>query len=144
MPFKGKIEFRELSLLDAPQLTDFCAGADYILHQAAIPSVPRSSEARRRKDLIGCYHLASTGETTWFDFAVEVFRNRADRPAPTGPDPQHRVPNPRPAPTQLRPGLRQVEAHVRYRNASVTKIALMERRSRLNNLDGNEERCGLD
>jgi UDP-glucose 4-epimerase len=31
-----------LSLLDVRGLIDFCRGADYVLHQAAIPSVPKS------------------------------------------------------------------------------------------------------
>jgi nucleoside-diphosphate-sugar epimerase len=39
---RGKIEFRELNLLDAKGVKEFCRGADYVLHQAAIPSVPRS------------------------------------------------------------------------------------------------------
>jgi len=39
---KNKIEFRELSLLEAAQVADFCRGADYVIHQAAIASVPRS------------------------------------------------------------------------------------------------------
>jgi len=38
----GKIEFRELDLLDAKAVVDACRGVDYVLHQAAIPSVPRS------------------------------------------------------------------------------------------------------
>ena len=39
---KGKFEFRELSLLDAPGVADACRGVDYVLHQAAVPSVPKS------------------------------------------------------------------------------------------------------
>ena len=38
----SQIDFRELSILDLPRLTDACRGTDYIYHQAAIPSVPRS------------------------------------------------------------------------------------------------------
>ena len=38
----GKIDFREADLLDEPALRDACSGIDYILHQAAIPSVPKS------------------------------------------------------------------------------------------------------
>ena len=36
------IEFEELDLGDYGRLVAFCKGADYILHQAAIPSVPKS------------------------------------------------------------------------------------------------------
>jgi UDP-glucose 4-epimerase len=39
---QGKIEFRELDLLDLNAVTEACRGVDYILHQAAIPSVPKS------------------------------------------------------------------------------------------------------
>jgi UDP-glucose 4-epimerase len=36
------IEFRELDILDSEAMHSACAGADYVLHQAAIPSVPKS------------------------------------------------------------------------------------------------------
>ncbi len=39
---KGQLDFRQASLLDANALADACRGVDYVLHQAAIPSVPRS------------------------------------------------------------------------------------------------------
>src|SRR5262249_36091381 len=40
----GKIEFREIDLLDSQEVAECCRGVDYVLHQAAIPSVPRSVE----------------------------------------------------------------------------------------------------
>src|SRR5579862_1612746 len=39
---QNKIEFQELDLLDAKGVANICKGVDYVLHQAAIPSVPRS------------------------------------------------------------------------------------------------------
>lgn len=39
---KDSVEFRELNLLDAEGVAKACLGVDYVLHQAAIPSVPRS------------------------------------------------------------------------------------------------------
>ena len=36
------IDFREADLLDLNAMKKACAGADYVLHQAAIPSVPKS------------------------------------------------------------------------------------------------------
>jgi nucleoside-diphosphate-sugar epimerase len=39
-----KIEFCELDLLDAGGVARACRGVDYVLHEAAIPSVPRSVE----------------------------------------------------------------------------------------------------
>lgn len=40
--FERKMDFREIDLLDPKGLADCCRGVDYVLHQAAIPSVPRS------------------------------------------------------------------------------------------------------
>ncbi len=36
------IEFREIDLLDSEGVGEMCQGADYVLHQAALASVPRS------------------------------------------------------------------------------------------------------
>jgi len=36
------IDFREIDILDVEALRSACAGVDYVLHQAAIPSVPKS------------------------------------------------------------------------------------------------------
>jgi nucleoside-diphosphate-sugar epimerase len=38
----GRVDFREADLLDLPALHDACRGVDYIFHEAAIPSVPKS------------------------------------------------------------------------------------------------------
>lgn len=38
----GKIEFRKLDLLDSDGVIEMCRGVDFVLHQAAIPSVPKS------------------------------------------------------------------------------------------------------
>jgi nucleoside-diphosphate-sugar epimerase len=37
-----RIDFREADLLDLSAVQDACRGVDYVLHQAAVPSVPRS------------------------------------------------------------------------------------------------------
>lgn len=37
-----RIDFRQADITDAAAMADACRGADYVLHQAAIPSVPRS------------------------------------------------------------------------------------------------------
>ncbi len=39
---RNRIDFREVDLADASALGDVCEGVDFVLHQAAIPSVPRS------------------------------------------------------------------------------------------------------
>jgi nucleoside-diphosphate-sugar epimerase len=38
----SQIDFREADLLDADAVQSACRGVDYVLHQAAIPSVPKS------------------------------------------------------------------------------------------------------
>jgi len=38
----GQIDFRQADILDRDALNDACRGVDYVLHQAAIPSVPKS------------------------------------------------------------------------------------------------------
>jgi nucleoside-diphosphate-sugar epimerase len=38
------LDFREVSILDLAGLNDACQGVDYVYHEAAIPSVPRSVE----------------------------------------------------------------------------------------------------
>src|ERR1700722_16455585 len=38
----GRIDFHEADLLDLDAMKQACAGVDYVLHQAAIPSVPKS------------------------------------------------------------------------------------------------------
>lgn len=39
---RGRIDFREADLLDLVAMRDACRDIDFVLHQAAIPSVPRS------------------------------------------------------------------------------------------------------
>ena len=41
-PVMDAIDFREIDLADIEALCEACAGVDYVLHQAAIPSVPKS------------------------------------------------------------------------------------------------------
>jgi UDP-glucose 4-epimerase len=38
----SKIDFREADILDAAAMQEACRGVEYVLHQAAIPSVPKS------------------------------------------------------------------------------------------------------
>jgi UDP-glucose 4-epimerase len=39
---RDRIDFRESSILDLDAMKDACLGVDFVLHQAAIPSVPKS------------------------------------------------------------------------------------------------------
>jgi UDP-glucose 4-epimerase len=54
--FESRIDFREGDILDQTAIADACAGVDYVLHQAAIPSVPKSV-----KDPYGCNRACLDG-----------------------------------------------------------------------------------
>src|SRR5688572_16937517 len=41
-PFEGKAEIFTADIAESPDLADIFRGADYVIHQAAIPSVPKS------------------------------------------------------------------------------------------------------
>jgi nucleoside-diphosphate-sugar epimerase len=41
-PFEGDVDVIEADIAEAKNLTQFLKGADYVIHQAAIPSVPKS------------------------------------------------------------------------------------------------------
>ena len=51
-----KIDFREADILDTAAMADACRGVDYIFHEAAIPSVPKSV-----KDPVSCNRACVDG-----------------------------------------------------------------------------------
>ena len=55
-PFADKIEFVQGDICDLKLMQEVCQGVDYVLHQAAIPSVPRSV-----KEPLKCNHAAVDG-----------------------------------------------------------------------------------
>src|SRR5262249_38695306 len=55
-----RIDFREADLADLNAVQDACLGMDYVLHQAAIPSVPRSVQdplGNNRANVDGTLHV---------------------------------------------------------------------------------------
>jgi nucleoside-diphosphate-sugar epimerase len=59
-PFKSKIDFREVDICNLQELKKAVADVDFILHQAAIPSVPRSvidPITSHNADLTGTLHV---------------------------------------------------------------------------------------
>jgi nucleoside-diphosphate-sugar epimerase len=56
-PILDDIDFRQMDINDTERLRDFCVNVDYVLHQAAIASVPRSVQ-----DPIGS-HIANIDGT---------------------------------------------------------------------------------
>jgi UDP-glucose 4-epimerase len=53
---EGKLDFRQADILDDAALASACEGIDYVLHEAAIPSVPKSVT-----DPYGCNRAAVDG-----------------------------------------------------------------------------------
>jgi len=59
-PFGGQIDFREVDICDLKALKEAVRGVDYVLHQAAIPSVPKSvidPISSHNADLTGTLHV---------------------------------------------------------------------------------------
>jgi UDP-glucose 4-epimerase len=59
-PFEGRIDFREVDIYDLKTLKEAVSGVDYVLHQAAIPSVPKSvidPISSHNADLTGTLHV---------------------------------------------------------------------------------------
>lgn len=56
----GQMDFREIDLLDLEALHQICQGVDYVFHEAALPSVPKSvldPLGSNRANLDGTVHL---------------------------------------------------------------------------------------
>jgi len=47
---------------------------DQRLSPSYVPHVARAIRSLMRTDAFGTYHVVNTGETTWHDFAAEIFR----------------------------------------------------------------------
>jgi len=56
-PFLSRIRLLEMSIVEPDGLDEAFEGVDYVLHQAALPSVPRSIE-----DPIGTFKINAEGK----------------------------------------------------------------------------------
>ena len=93
----GKIEFRELDLLDARGVADFCRGVDYILHQAAIPSVPRSVEdpvSSHNANITGTLNVLMGAREAKVKRVIYAASSSAYGDTPTLPKYEAMLPNP--------------------------------------------------
>jgi nucleoside-diphosphate-sugar epimerase len=61
---RGRIDFRQADIRDEAEIEDACRGVDYVFHEAAIPSVPRSVG-----DPIGTHGPNLTGTLTVLEAA---------------------------------------------------------------------------
>src|SRR4051812_7192205 len=94
---QGKLDFREVDLLDETGLRDACSGVDYLLHQAAIPSVPKSvvdPVSSHRANINGTLNLLMAARDAKVKRVVYAASSSAYGETPTLPKREDMVPEP--------------------------------------------------
>ena len=92
-----KIDFREADLADLDALHDACRGVDYIFHEAAIPSVPKSvldPLGSNRANVDGTVHLLIAARDAKVKRVVYAASSSAYGDTPTLPKHEGMPPNP--------------------------------------------------
>jgi len=92
-----QIDFREVDLLDAAATSLACRGADFVLHQAAIPSVPRSVAepiASNRANLDATVNLLVAARDARVKRVIFAASSSAYGDTPTLPKREDMTPNP--------------------------------------------------
>jgi nucleoside-diphosphate-sugar epimerase len=93
----GQIELHEADLLDLDALHRACAGVDYVLHEAAIPSVPRSVKdplGNNRANVDGTLNLLVACRDAKVKRVVYAASSSAYGDTPTLPKREDMPPNP--------------------------------------------------
>jgi nucleoside-diphosphate-sugar epimerase len=93
----ARIDFQEADVLDLPALYDACRSVDYVLHQAAIPSVPKSvldPLASNRANLDGTVNLLMAARDAKVKRVVYAASSSAYGDTPTLPKHEEMAPNP--------------------------------------------------
>src|SRR5207248_8704445 len=93
----GKIDFREADLLDLDAMQNACVGVDYIFHEAAIPSVPKSVLDPLGSNLAnvdGTVHLLIAARDAKVRRVVYAASSSAYGDTPTLPKHEAMLPNP--------------------------------------------------
>jgi nucleoside-diphosphate-sugar epimerase len=93
----GQIEFRQNDLLDLESMKNACKGADYVLHEAAIPSVPRSvldPLESNRANVDGTVNLLVAARDAKVKRVVYAASSSAYGDTPTLPKHEDMVPSP--------------------------------------------------
>jgi UDP-glucose 4-epimerase len=93
----GKIDFREVDLLDLEGLRDACRDVDYIFHEAAIPSVPKSvldPLGSNRANIDGTVHLLIAARDAKVKRVVYAASSSAYGDTPTLPKHEGMLPSP--------------------------------------------------
>jgi len=92
-----RIDFRCADLLDVPAMEEACEGVDYVLHQAALPSVPRSvldPLASNGANLDGTVNLLMAAKKTKVKRVVYAASSSAYGNTPSLPKKEGMKPNP--------------------------------------------------
>jgi nucleoside-diphosphate-sugar epimerase len=93
----SRIDFREADLLDLAAAHDACRGVDYVLHEAAIPSVPKSvldPLGSNRANLDGTVNLLMAARDAKVQRVVYAASSSAYGDTPTLPKREDMPPNP--------------------------------------------------
>ena len=92
-----RIDFRKADLLDLDAVREACRGVDYILHQAAIPSVPRSvldPIGSNRANVDATVNLLVAAKDSKVKRVVYAASSSAYGDTPTLPKHEDMIPNP--------------------------------------------------
>jgi nucleoside-diphosphate-sugar epimerase len=92
-----KIEFREADLLDLEAMKSACRGVDYVLHQAAIPSVPKSvldPLGSNEANVDGTVHILIAARDAKVKRVVYAASSSAYGDTPSLPKHEEMIPNP--------------------------------------------------
>jgi UDP-glucose 4-epimerase len=93
----GRIDFREIDLLDLEGLRLACKGAQYVFHEAAIPSVPKSVKdplGSNRANVDGTANLLVAARDAGVQRVVYAASSSAYGDTPTLPKHEEMTPNP--------------------------------------------------
>ncbi len=93
----SRIDFREADLLDLDAMHQACAGVDYVLHQAAIPSVPKSildPLGSNRANIDGTVNVLVAARDAKVKRVVYAASSSAYGDTPTLPKHEGMTPNP--------------------------------------------------
>lgn len=94
---KHELDFREVDLLDLEAMKSACRGVDYVLHQAAIPSVPKSVQnplENNRVNLDGTVNLLVAARDADVTRVIFAASSSAYGDTPSLPKREEMTPNP--------------------------------------------------
>jgi nucleoside-diphosphate-sugar epimerase len=94
---RGKLDFREADILDVDSMSKACQGIDFVLHEAAIPSVPKSVAdpiGSNRANVDGTVNVLVAARDAKVKRVVYAASSSAYGDTPTLPKHEEMTPNP--------------------------------------------------